>query len=92
MCYRFWTSDDRAMDDSTEQEKTIARVVLAGWRVEPINTNDLGHKYYVAINPQGKIIGWTATRYAAALHAEQRIWREWDDVRRGKNGLLPETS
>jgi hypothetical protein len=73
----------------SEQDKTIARVVLAGWRIERfyvggIETPD-DQPYYRVVGPSGQIMGhgegasrlWLfKTRYTAALAAEQVMLEE----------------
>lgn len=59
---------------TSEQDKTIASVVLAGWqivRAEPPST--VG---YSVIGPNGKLYGYRSTRYTAALLAERYIWED----------------
>jgi len=57
---------------STQEEITIAKMVLAGWRFEPISINvGTGARNYRVVSPNGRSIGMRSTRYTAALMAER---------------------
>lgn len=70
---------------ATEQDKTIARVVLGGWRIEPVaGLTERTVKRYQLIDPTGRYVYNAPTRYSAALKAEMFIW-EMEKL----NALLP---
>ncbi len=57
---------------STQEEITIAKMVLAGWRFEPIKAAPHNSPYgYYVVRPDGLTIGTRSTRYTAALAALQ---------------------
>jgi len=56
------------------QDKVIARVVLAGWCIEPFPIP--GGQRYTLFSPRGGINGYYISRYAAALAAENIIYEE----------------
>lgn len=57
---------------TTEQDKLIASVALAGWRI----TKYLGLREtanYEVRDPSGLVVGYRNTRYSAALLAERYL-------------------
>lgn len=63
---------------SSEQDKTIAKVVLAGWTIAP--TNQDGGAKYALIRPDGVALNrGFSTRYTAALSAETYMIEETGD-------------
>lgn len=67
---------------SSEQDKLIASVVLAGWRIvdrmEGVE-GVFGTRWGV-YSPDGQFMGARGTRYAAALAAEAWLWGDRNDV------------
>lgn len=57
---------------STQEEITIAKMVLSGWRFEPIGTGS-GRTVYGIFSPSGDYCGSRGTRYTAALAAEREM-------------------
>lgn len=67
-----------------QQDITISKVCLAGWRIEGSrDINDF--RNYTLFRPDGSIYGFFWTRYTAALAAEESIWA--DDC-----GALPDAA
>jgi hypothetical protein len=56
-----------------EQDKLIASVELAGYRLERVETHSNVPRYIVHA-PQGIILGSKSTRYSAAMLAETHIY------------------
>lgn len=59
---------------ATEQEKTIARVVLGGWQLVPVKDVAGGTRYRV-ISPAGQYVYNASTRYTAACAAEMLMYQ-----------------
>jgi hypothetical protein len=67
---------------ASEQDKVIARVVLAGWQLRETATqvDGFGTRYQI-IDPEGRWQGSKPSRFLAALVAEVMIMRHEDIVR-----------
>jgi hypothetical protein len=57
---------------ASEQDKLIASVELAGYRLVRVETRYTVR--YMVMAPDGGIVGAKTTRYSAALLAEEHIW------------------
>jgi hypothetical protein len=57
---------------ATEQDKLIASVVLAGWRIIQKASIQSELEYEVR-DPNGYVVGYRSTRYSAALLAERYL-------------------
>lgn len=68
---------------SSEQDKTIARVVLAGWQLVDLGGGS-GTRYAVR-SPNGGVVGYRSTRYSAALLAER--WLNDPQLSHGASGV-----
>jgi len=66
---------------ANEEDMTIARVVLAGWRIQQFavrgseTSDDVGWRYQL-VSPRGGLCGSYSTRYGAARIAETMIWEQ----------------
>lgn len=58
---------------ASEPDKTIASVVLAGWKIVERPDYSPQHRYLV-VGPDGTSYGTRGSRYSAALLAESYIW------------------
>lgn len=67
---------------ASEQDRLIATVVLAGWRIVDTNPTQPVNRYRVN-DPKGVCVGFRDTRYTAALLAERYLNEE------RLHGLLP---
>lgn len=56
----------------SEQQKLIASVALAGWRIIQKASFDTQTRYKVC-DPNGYVVGYRSTRYTAALLAERYL-------------------
>jgi len=63
---------------STQEEITIAKAALAGWKMRPVG--GANYTQYEAVGPDGQVYGYRSTRYTAALMALDYInnTRPWN--------------
>lgn len=58
---------------ASEQDKLVASVELAGWRITLLQEPRINGTRYMVVNPRGNIVGYRNTRYGGALLADRYL-------------------